>query len=235
MPDSIDKVSKEVYPEYVTRQFVMGQFDPVTHDEMIEIEEKYANQSGRIMHNEAYNAFKQMWELAFKNGIRLQVISAARNFDYQKGIWERKWNGATILSDGTAANEIDNRLERAKKILLYSSMPGASRHHWGTDIDLNSFNNRYFSTGEGLKIYTWLKENAPNFGFCQPYTNKANGRTGYEEEKWHWTYVPISNMLTQYYTEHITNQDLVGFQGSDVTEEIDMIKNYVLGIDAKCL
>ena len=58
-------------------------------------------------------------------------------------------------------------LKAAKTILLYSSMPTTSRHHWGTDMDINSLENSYFASGQGLKEYTWLKKNAAKFGFCQ--------------------------------------------------------------------
>ncbi|NJK84501.1 MAG: M15 family metallopeptidase [Saprospiraceae bacterium] len=54
----------------------------------------------------------------------------------------------------TAAATTPNPQERALKILKYSSMPGTSRHHWGTDIDLNSFSNSYFEQGEGKKYMT---------------------------------------------------------------------------------
>jgi D-alanyl-D-alanine carboxypeptidase len=55
-------------------------------------------------------------------------------------------------------------------IMNYSAMPQASRHHWGTDVDINSVEPEYFESGQGLKEYTWLQENAWKFGFCQPYT-----------------------------------------------------------------
>ncbi|MFM9004881.1 MAG: D-alanyl-D-alanine carboxypeptidase family protein [Flavobacteriales bacterium] len=40
--------------------------------------------------------------------------------------------------------------------MKFSSMPGTSRHHWGTDIDLNSVEPSYFLSGKGLLIYQWL-------------------------------------------------------------------------------
>ena len=53
-------------------------------------------------------------------------------------------------------------------------MPSTSRHHWGTDIDLNSLNNSYFSSGKGLKEYDWLTTNANHYGFYQVYTDEKN-------------------------------------------------------------
>src|SRR5690625_6663701 len=71
--------------------------------------------------------------------IVFQIRSATRNFEYQKSIWERKWNGESPIENGEILPETtSDPVERALKILRYSSMPGSSRHHWGTDIDLRS-------------------------------------------------------------------------------------------------
>jgi LAS superfamily LD-carboxypeptidase LdcB len=123
-------------------------------------------------------AFEEMAAAAQKEGITLKVISGARNFNMQKVIWERKWNARRP--------NFKTDKETALDILKYSSMPGTSRHHWGTDLDINSLEPSYFASGKGKKEYDWLQKNAGTFGFCQTYDNKANtGRTGYSEEKWH--------------------------------------------------
>ncbi len=214
--------------------YIMGHFDPATHPDFILIEEKYADRSGLYLHKEAYADFIKMHDAAEADGVDLQIRSATRNFDYQKGIWERKWNGTTTLSDGTKASDIADSNERALKILLYSSMPGSSRHHWGTDVDFNSFSNSYFESGKGLKEYEWLTENGPSYGFCQSYTDKTEGRTGYEEEKWHWTYMPISKELTDYAAEYMTDDMIQGFAGSETAPVIHVVQNYVLGINPAC-
>ncbi len=51
-------------------------------------------------------------------------------------------------------------------------MPGTSRHHWGTEIDLNALNNKWFENGKGLKVYQLAYKNAAQYGFHQPYTAK---------------------------------------------------------------
>lgn len=215
--------------------YLMGKFDPSSHALFSAIDIKYADRKGLFMRTEAYKAFKEMFEAAKEKGIHLQIRSAARNFDYQKGIWERKWRGETILSDNVNASEITNEKERAQKILLYSSMPGTSRHHWGTDIDLNSFNNKWFESGEGLQIYTWLTDNASSYGFCQVYTAKNEERPhGYEEEKWHWSYEPISKPLTIFAQKTLTNDNVLGFLGDHTASDIDVVKKYVLGIHPSC-
>ena len=176
-----------------------------------------------------------MFLAAQKEGHTLIIKSATRNFDYQKGIWERKWTGKTLLEGGINGADMVNPEARARKILLYSSMPGTSRHHWGTDIDLNSFNNDYFKKGAGVKLYQWMLKNASSFGFCQPYSNKVDGRTGYEEECWHWSYLPISELLTEYSRANLKNEMIQGFSGSETALKVDMVNNYVLGINTECL
>ena len=114
-------------------------------------------------------------------------------------------------------------------------MPGTSRHHWGTDIDVNSFDNEYFAKDEGLRLYEWLLTHGPEFGFCQPYNAKTNGRSGYEEEKWHWSYMPLSTALTQYCSSQINNDMIQDFEGSSTAKEIDVVQNYILGINPQCL
>ncbi len=216
--------------------FIMGKFDPAKDSTFVKIPRSYADQEGRYMKEEAFVAFQQMAEAAKKDGIDLIIRSAARNFNYQKGIWERKWTGETKLSTGEDASKEYSRAEtRAKKILEYSSMPGTSRHHWGTDIDLNNFNNEWFESGEGLKIFNWLEENAEKYGYCRPYTKKDTSRPdGYNEEKWHWSYTPLSDQYTQYAEQYLKANMISGFLGSEVSDSIDVVDKYVLGINHIC-
>lgn len=225
----------EVFESWVNTDYIMGKFEPKDHTDFVEIDIRYADRAGLMMRKEAYEAFMSMWSEAKNENLTLVIKSATRNFDYQKGIWERKWNGNTTLSDGTKASDIEDYTARASKILLYSSMPGTSRHHWGTDIDLNNFNNEYFAAGKGLEIYNWLLNNAPRFGFCQPYSSKINGRTGYEEEKWHWSYMPLSASLTRFSSTKVKNEMIIGFDGHEASVPLNVVQNYILGINPHCL
>jgi LAS superfamily LD-carboxypeptidase LdcB len=214
----------------------MGKFDPVTDSNFIEIKLEHADRVGLYLRKDTYSAFLKMYEAAQRDSIRLVIRSATRNFDNQKKIWENKWSGETPLESNKRANLIANETIRAKEILKYSSMPGSSRHHWGTDIDLNAFSNHYFEQGEGLKIYQWLNQNAPEFGFCQPYTEKGLSRlTGYEEEKWHWSYLPVSGHLIRQARASLRDDLINGFQGSEQAIQLGIVDNYVLGIDSLCL
>ncbi len=216
--------------------YCMGRFEPKDHSDFKLIPIKYADREGMYLRKDVFEAYVKMYDAAIKEGVALQIRSATRNFTYQKGIWERKWTGATTLSDGTnVAKDLTTPKEKALKILEYSSMPGTSRHHWGTDIDLNSFSNSYFEKGEGKVIYDWLQKNASSFGFCQPYTAKGPLRpNGYNEEKWHWTYQPLGSEITAYAEQNLKNKMITGFKGAETAIEIDVVGKYVLGINQGC-
>lgn len=216
---------------------VMGKFDPSSHSNFVEIDLQYASRSGMYLHKEAYDSFKKMYEAARQDDVKLTIKSAARNFDHQKRIWEAKWDGRRLVEGGQNLSETTQpNKERALIILKYSSMPGSSRHHWGTDIDINAFENSYFESGQGLKEYTWLMKNAPDYGFCQTYTAKDIHRpNGYYEEKWHWSYLPVALPLTQFIQNNFSNEMITGFKGAKTAVDIDIKNNYMLGINQACI
>jgi LAS superfamily LD-carboxypeptidase LdcB len=177
-----------------------------------------------------------MYKAAKKEGITLKIISATRPFLHQKRIWEAKWSGVRKVEGKNLSETIKNPVERALKILEFSSMPGTSRHHWGTDIDINTLTNEYFEKGQGLSEYNWLVANAASFGFCQPYSPKgADRKEGYNEEKWHWSYLPLAKKLTDQYKLRLKDKMINGFKGAETATEIGVIKKYVLGINQDCL
>ncbi len=211
-----------------------GKFFPSKDSAFVLVKKPHSNRT-IYLQKEVYSKFIEMFNAAKKEGINLTIISGTRNFYDQKSIWERKWTGKRILSDGTSAKDIKDPNKRALKILLYSSMPSTSRHHWGTDIDINNLNNSYFESGRGLKEYNWLVENAGDYGFCQVYSDKKiENRTGYEMEKWHWSYTPIAAEYTKKYTELISYEKINGFMGCKHAKEIGAIQNYVNGINTEC-
>lgn len=208
-------------PPRYSKQDLLGDIDPASHRDFEKIRAKYTTKAEAYLREEVYDAFKEMWKAARKDGIDLIIISATRNRAYQRGIWNRKWN--------TFGGEEE---ERARRILEYSSMPGISRHHWGTDFDLNALNNEFFESGEGLAIYQWLQEHAAEYGFYQPYTAFNDFRdAGYHEEKWHWSYYPLANKFSRAYRAMIDYEDLQGFSGDQFAEQFQVINTYVFGVE----
>ena len=203
----------------ITKELVLGKFNFTSDPYFVKVAPELTNKT-TYLQKEVYDAFLKMNAKAKLQGVQFKVISGTRNFTYQKSIWDRKWKNNSDLSP----------IENAKKILQYSSMPSTSRHHWGTDLDLNQLTNSYFESGQGLKEYNWLLENANQFGFYQVYTSKENGRTGYNEEKWHWSYMPLSCQYLEFYNSEISTADISGFEGSEFATELEIISQFVNGI-----
>ncbi len=216
-------------------EYLLGQFDPASDPNFVKIERAYTAKSNIYLRQEAYDAFKEMHAAAKAEGINLQIVSATRNFNYQRGIWERKWTGVTRVGGQNLAQTEPDPVARAEKILRYSSMPGTSRHHWGTDIDLNNLNNEWFDSGQGKEIYTWLTRHASEYGFCQTYTPIGEMRPhGYQEERWHWSFTPLSSLFLEDYQAQVTPDLIANFKGSDVAEPLSVIEHYVVGVNEEC-
>ena len=232
----IELEMKKIDQDTVGKDYLMGKFDPKNHPDFVAVDIKYADRNGMYLRREVMEAFVKMYEEAKAVNINLIIKSATRNFDYQKGIWERKWSGATTLSDGTNLGEVNwSNFEKALKILEYSSMPGTSRHHWGTDFDVNAFENEWFERGEGKNIYEWLSAHAEKYGFVQVYTPKGVDRPdGYNEEKWHWSYKPTASKYIKEAQRVLSNEDISGFLGSETAQEIDVVNKYILGVQSDC-
>jgi len=173
----------------------------------------------------AMAALTQMQAAARTAGFTLRIVSGLRNFNTQKTIWERKWHDRTrqALPSDTA---------RVQNILRYSAMPSTSRHHWGTDFDLNSVEPADWSHSPLSDVYNWLVSNAGTFGFCQPYT--AGRTVGYQEEKWHWSYKPKSCQHLNNYRQCVHYSDITDFSGSSEAQNVRVIEDYVFGIDSSC-
>ncbi len=184
---------------------------------------------------QALAAFSKMHDAAAKDGVNLVIISAFRSFKDQKRIWDDKWTGKTLVEGGKLPKTVPDPQARAEKILEFSSMPGTSRHHWGTDFDLNDLNNSYFASGKGREIHDWLTAHGADYGFCQVYSPKGPDRPrGYNREDWHWSYLPVASRYLTAYPTVVGYERLKGFEGAQTAKEIDVIANYVQGINPDC-
>lgn len=208
-----------------TIEELFGKFSPDKHPDFEPVGKPYADRPGMWLRREAFDAFKKMHAAAKNDGVSLKIISSTRTFDQQVAIWNGKW---TRFAAGTPDAEA-----RARRILEFSSMPGSSRHHWGTDVDLNDLNNPAFMPGGAhARVYEWLQAHAHEYGFCQPYT--AGRAAGYEEERWHWSYAPLSKPMLEQFQKVATDSLFTGFKGADMAPRIGIVRHYVLGINQNC-
>lgn len=222
-----------LFGDILPQDYLLGMFNPDDNSLFSPVSSfgiVWENDYIGYIRNDVGNALANMIQ-AFESDnpqITLPVVSATRNYTKQEEIWTNKWFNVY--------NNISQPIDRALAILQYSSMPGTSRHHWGTDVDLYALDNYYFSFGDGKVIYDWLTENAASYGFCQPYTD---GRcAGYNQERWHWSYQPISSILLRdwvlYYEFELCRFiEKVHFPGSQEGASL-LAPVYVQSINSQC-
>lgn len=220
--DTLNSVDSSIVQKVdISKKYLLGKFKPANDSLYVTVPSKYCIMRTEYLHKDVLNDYISMYEAASLEGINLGIISAHRNFDVQKWLWNQRFYNS------------NNPVAVAKSILRYLAMPGTSRHHWGTDIDMLSTKLNYFETEIGKKSYQWLLDNAANYGFYQVYT--ANRETGYNEEKWHWSYMPVAKEFQNQYQEKISFADIAGFNGSETAEELNVIDDYVFGINKELL
>jgi LAS superfamily LD-carboxypeptidase LdcB len=156
------------------------------------------------LHKEVVGSYLALRAAAAVEGIDLVAFSGFRDFDRQLGIWNGKFRGERPMQD-RAGRPIDVHVlspaERVTAILWWSALPGASRHHWGTDFDvldaaalpagykLQVVPGEYQPGGPFARLTAWLDAHMHAFGFFRPY---ATDRGGVSPEPWHLSHAPVA-------------------------------------------
>jgi LAS superfamily LD-carboxypeptidase LdcB len=149
---------------------------------------------GIQLRKEAHDAFVEMKKAAYQDGIDIEVVSSYRSFERQRAIFERKYLQYTD-DDGMEP------LEAIDKIIEYSTIPGTSRHHWGTDADLIDASKptegdvlvaeKFGEGGPFADMKAWMDTHSESYGFYLVYTDNPR-RRGFKYEPWHYSYAPLS-------------------------------------------
>ncbi|MEX0425842.1 M15 family metallopeptidase [Providencia rettgeri] len=175
--------------------------------------------SHRLQFN-ATKAFLAMQQAAVKSGFKLQSASAFRDFSRQQLIWNEKFTGLRPVLDAQSQPLDITTLsegELCEAILHWSALPGASRHHWGTEIDvydplripagqtLQLEPWEYETDGYFAELNHWLTDNMATFDFYRPFTAK---NAGVAYEPWHISYWPLSHEAEQLLTPEVIKQVL---------------------------
>ncbi|MBP5351526.1 MAG: M15 family metallopeptidase, partial [Fibrobacterales bacterium] len=139
-----------------------------------------------LLHPDAAAELATLREAGLARGIDLKVASGFRPFARQRSIWNRKVSGELKLRN-RAGEVVSPRdfppVELLGLLSTWSALPGASRHHWGTDVDVFDAAARpegyevqlvpeeYAPGGPFAKLGAWLDELAadPGFAFARPY------------------------------------------------------------------
>jgi LAS superfamily LD-carboxypeptidase LdcB len=159
----------------------------------------YLLQPDVLLEPETAKALSQLSLSAQKAGFQPKIVSGFRSFDRQCRIWNRKFQGLLPIRDrlGQIIPHVLAEKERILAILAWSAIPGASRHHWGTDIDLidesqllpgqryELLPEEFSAGGPFFDFYVWMKRYADHFGFFYPYSKDTGGIM---PEPWHISY-----------------------------------------------
>ena len=171
-----------------------------------------SRQDGFKLHKDVAGPFSALCSAAKTDGIEIKIVSSFRSYQRQADIWQAKLSGKRAVLDMQGkAVDISTLSGKARldAVLLYSALPGASRHHWGTELDIydaaaveNDYHPRlipeeYASQGPFYVLQQWLTEHANAFGFFLPYRQYQGGVAA---EPWHISYQP----LAQHYMAHLT-------------------------------
>jgi hypothetical protein len=161
-------------------------------------------QKGYFVDAEIVDDLNKLTEDCRKAGFELRIESAYRPFEKQLSIWNRKARGELPLLDGQGVPmplPADEE-ELMYAILTWSALPGASRHHLGTDIDVVDGSacppgyevqlTPAECTGMFAKFHEYLtgrfSGNAA-FGFDRVF---VPGRGKIRPEGWHIAHLPTS-------------------------------------------
>lgn len=144
--------------------------------------------NGKKVRKEVLQAFTKLWKEAKKNGYKITIVSAFRDYDYQAKLFENY-----VKEKGL------------KYALNCSAKPGHSEHQTGLAIDVMGSNGDYNLFDE-TEEFNWMKEHAHEYGFILRYPKGKEKITGFKYEPWHYRYVGIDT-ATHLYLNKLTLEE----------------------------
>ena len=202
-----------------------------------------------LIHKQMLQDFLQLQKEAKEEGFDLRVISAFRDYERQLKIWNLKASGQRqLIDDQERPLEFSklSPLEVMFAILRWSALPGCSRHHWGTDVDVYDGNTQTaeevklvpsetIGDGPSARLHDWLDSRMSTnnaFGFYRPY---ATDRGGVSPERWHLSYQPLSRRCLDNFSFSLFKRNL---EESDILLKEQLLENadeifqrYFLNVD----
>jgi LAS superfamily LD-carboxypeptidase LdcB len=189
------------------------------------------------IHKQTATSFIALQSDARKRGFDIGILSGFRDFDLQLQVWNRKVNGQSEIlnAHGEPWDRTDaSGQEIYEAITRWIAVPGSSRHHWGTDIDIFDRSSvtpdykvrlepsEFATTGPFGPFSKWLTnliENGKSHGFFRPYDIY---RGGVAVEPWHLSYGSVSSVyLDQFDLDTFRN----AIQNSEVLLKKEILEN----------
>ncbi|WP_298635065.1 M15 family metallopeptidase [uncultured Umboniibacter sp.] len=195
------------------------------------------------------HAFMLLRQRAAREGIDLHIASGFRSVERQVQIWQRKNSPAYTFNINGAqkkAGELTDQ-EWLDCVMKWSAIPGLSRHHWGTDIDvfdaaavpegyqLQLTPEEYQPGGPFEKLGAWLAIHIDELraeGFFRPY---REFRGGVQPEAWHLSYKAdadnaLQTLLSRQPSQLVPLDDIRG--GKLIASQLEtIVHRYVINVD----
>ena len=123
--------------------------------------------------------YEEKYAAALKDGVTLTPCSGYRSYETQ----ERNYNKKIDFLVGQGYSYDEAKIQAATIIMP----PGSSEHNLGYAMDIVCVDEWFEDTDE----FTWLQENAADYGFIMRYPKDKQDITKVIYEPWHWRYVGV--------------------------------------------
>ena len=150
-------------------------YDINVRDYLVEIDKQYRNNNYVTqIHKDVYPYITAMVAAAQADGVDLRVWSPFRSYAIQNDLFRKQ------------VARVGGDEEKAATVV---ARPGTSEHNTGLCADFNMASDAF----ENTPMYTWMCENAEDYGFILRYPKDKTHITGVIYESWHWRFVGINN------------------------------------------
>jgi LAS superfamily LD-carboxypeptidase LdcB len=215
---------------------------PIPRSQLIGCSEAHVddlpNHFGVKVHCDVIAPLMRLMADARSAGFDLRIASGYRGFERQRLIWNKKCKGERPVLD-RAGHILDlealTALQKIEAILHWSALPGASRHHWGTECDiydaaampegyqLGLHPSEYSKEGLFAPMMDWLQaylQASDTPDFYRPY---AHDNGGVAPEPWHISYRPIADQYAQQFSLKLLEEYLRQLSGDHRIEEQQVV------------
>jgi len=180
-----------------------------------------------LVHGAVVEPLNQLCQQASQRGFDLRLCSSFRSFDRQLKIWNDKISGLRPVYDDSGTRLDLTQLtewQQIQAVMRWSALPGASRHHWGTDFDIYDaaavdasyqiqlVPEEVEGSGVFAPFHDWLDSSVlAAADFYRPY---AKDLGGIAPERWHISYRPVAENYAAQLTvavlaERLENADIL--------------------------
>ena len=177
-------------------------YDANIRKDLVTIDPKYRNNNYVTdIHKDVYPYITAMVAAANKDGVNLKVWSPFRSYAIQKDLFQKQ------------VNRVGGDEEKAATVV---ARPGTSEHNTGLCADFNMASDSF----EKTPMFTWMMENAEDYGFILRYPKSKIDVTGVIYESWHWRFVGI-NTAKEINKMGVTLEEYVEIKNIDWKSELN--------------